>query len=347
MTLTPFEIIFSLIIFVFAVFPVGFLYYLKSYPEKIKEYAVRPTRQKIVHKLLLWFLGFSVFSVYLLAFSIGFSVVTTDIAVAYGFGFSTGLMCSIWIMYALAKLLPTDSRSSFLTSIIVFSIVFALCFIGPSVMLSEPLLNGSTIHVLSLIILTITALWMNSHPSKEAAVPHVDEIPESNSATSKIDLAKLVDSVPDISTASTQVSEDVPAVAEAADKSVSHDETVPTIIVSEPQAQISTPQKKHPNLPHWVITIILIVTCILCVLIGYLAGGGYLSEDLVPNSPYIQKLKKAESDASSKGYKKGYHDGRDDGYIAGKEYGYSEGYSDGYDEGASDELALLLDDYLG
>ena len=256
-------------------------------------------------------------------------------------------MCSIWIMYALAKLLPTYPRSSFLTSIIVFSIVFALCFIEPSIMLSEPLLNDSTVQVLSLIILVIAALWMNSHLSKETAVPHVDEIPESNSATSKIDLAKLVDSVPDISTASTQVSEDAPAVTETADKSVSHDETVPTIIVSEPQAQISTPQKKHPNLPHWVITIILIFTCILCVLIGYLAGGGYLSEDLVPNSPYIQKLKKAESDAASKGYKKGYHDGRDDGYVAGKEYGYREGYSAGYDEGTSDELALLLDDYLG
>ena len=332
---------------ILAVFPVIFLYYLKHHPEKIDEYAVRPTRQKIVHKLLFWFLGFSVFSVHLLAFSIGFSVVTTDIAVAYGFGFSTGLMCSIWIMYALAKLLPTYPRSSFLTSIIVFSIIFALCFTEPSIRLSKPLLNDSTVQVLSLIILVIAALWMNSHLSKETAVPHVDEIPESNSATSKIDLAKLVDSVPDISTTSTQVSEDAPAVTETADKSVSHDETVPTIIVSEPQAQISTPQKKHPNLPHWVITIILIVTCILCVLIGYLAGGGYLSEDLVPNSPYIQKLKKAESDAASKGYKKGYHDGRDDGYVAGKEYGYREGYSDGYDEGASDELALVLDDYLG
>lgn len=347
MTLTPFEIIFSLIIFVFAVFPVGFLYYLKHHPEKIDEYAVRPTRQKIVHKLLLWFLGFSVFSVYLLAFSIGFSVVTTDIAVAYGFGFSTGSMCSVWIMYALAKLLPTYPRSSFLTSIIVFSIVFALCFIGPPIMLSEPLLNGSTVHVLSLIILTITALWMNSHPSKEASVPHVDEIPESNSATSKIDLAKLVDSVPDISTASTQVSEDVPAVAEAADKSVSHDETVPTIIVSEPQAQISISQKKQPYLPRLAVVIILTIACILCVLIGYLVGGGYLSEDLVPNSPYIQKLKKAESDAASKGYKKGYRDGRDDGYIAGKEYGYKEGYREGYDKGVSDELVFLLDNYLG
>ena len=156
-------------------------------------------------------MGFSVFSVYLITFSIGFSVVTTDIAVAYGFGFSTGLMCSIWIMHALAKLLPTDPRSSFLTSIIVFSIVFALCFIGPSIMLSDPLLNGSTVHVLSLIILVIAALWMNSHPPKETAVPHVDEIPESNSATSKIDLVKLVDSVPDISTTSKQVSEDTPA----------------------------------------------------------------------------------------------------------------------------------------
>ena len=68
---------------ILAVFPVIFLYYLKHHPEKIDEYAVRPTRQKIVHKLLFWFLGFSVFSVYLLAFSIGFSVVTTDIAVAY------------------------------------------------------------------------------------------------------------------------------------------------------------------------------------------------------------------------------------------------------------------------
>lgn len=46
MTLTPFEIIFSLLIFVFAVFPVRFLYYLKSHPEKIKEYAVRPTHKK-------------------------------------------------------------------------------------------------------------------------------------------------------------------------------------------------------------------------------------------------------------------------------------------------------------
>ena len=56
---------------ILAVFPVIFLYYLKHHPEKIDEYAVRPTRQKIVHKLLFWFLGFSVFSVYLLAFSIG------------------------------------------------------------------------------------------------------------------------------------------------------------------------------------------------------------------------------------------------------------------------------------
>lgn len=343
MTLTPFEIIFSLLIFVFAVFPVGFLYYLKSHPERIKEYAVRPTHKKIVCKLLFWFLGFSVFSVYLITFSIGSSVVTTDIAVAYGFGFSTGLMCSIWIMHALAKLLPTDPRSSFLTSIIVFSIVFALCFIGPSIMLSGPLLNGGTVHVLSLIILVIAALWMNSHPSKETAVPHVDEIPESNSATSKIDLVKLVDSVPDISTTSTQVSEDAPAVTETADKSVSHDETVPTIIVSEPQTQISIPQKKHPHLPRLAVVIILTTACILCVLIGYLAGGGYLSEDFVPNSPYIQKLKKAESDASSKGYKKGYHDGRNDGYVAGKSYGYNKGYEEGYSDGADDTLSTLSD----
>lgn len=292
-------------------------------------------------------MGFSVFSVYLLAFSIGFSVVTTEIAVAYGFGFSTGLLCSIWIMHALAKLLPTDPRSSFLTSITVFSIVFSLCFIGPSILLSKPLLNGSTVHVLSLIILTIAALWMNSHPSKETALSHVDEISESNSATSKTDLAKLVDSVPDISTTSMQVSEDVPAVAEAADESVFHDETVPTIIVSEPQAQASIPQKKHPHLPRLAVVIILTIACILCVLIGYLAGGGYLSPSLVPDSPYIQQLKKAESDAASKGYKKGYHDGRDDGYVAGKEYGYSEGYSKGYDKGVSDELAFLLDNYLG
>lgn len=172
-------------------------------------------------------------------------------------------------------------------------------------------------------------------------------LPKMLSATSKIDLVKSVDSVPDISTTSTQVSEDAPAVTETADKSISHDETVPTIIVSEPQTQISIPQKKHPHLPRLAVVIILTTACILCVLIGYLAGGGYLSEDFVPNSPYIQKLKKAESDASSKGYKKGYHDGRDDGYTAGKEFGYQEGYNKGYNDGAYDELALLLDDYLG
>ena len=78
-------------------------------------------------------------------------------------------------------------------------------------------------------------------------------------------------------------------------------------------------------------------------MIGYLAGGGYLSEDLVPNSPYIQKLKKAESDASSKGYKKGYHDGRNDGYVAGKSYGYNKGYEEGYSDGADDTLSTLSD----
>ncbi len=112
-----------------------------------------------------------------------------------------------------------------------------------------------------------------------------------------------------------------------------------TIFVSQPK------HVKH-FFAKWII-LASILFCLLGVAIGYLAGGGYLSPSLVPDSPYIQQLKQSEIDAASKNYNKGYRDGRDDGYTAGKEFGYQEGYHKGYNDGAYDELALLLDDYLG
>lgn len=97
--------------------------------------------------------------------------------------------------------------------------------------------------------------------------------------------------------------------------------------------------KSHKYRFLFLITILMIVFLLVGLYFGIRIGAGYY-DFYRPDSPYYQNAVSQMSHDS-------YNNGWDDGYVAGKEYGYREGYSDGYDEGASDELALVLDDYLG
>ena len=263
----------------------------------------------------------------------------------------SGILGFLFAAYGI-KVLPSKVHSITFHYFKVIS--FLLYFLLGLYMLFMPFLYESTsLRSPGFIILGISYIGVSLyvvfiHPT--FTKPNTSQGIPSKSKKLKINLTTLVDSGVNSTDEKTSLPKETPAVSSVpvalpVVSAAPVEKALPEATASQGISTSLLKRSKH-SFAMWVV-FLSVFFCLLGVALGYLAGGGYLSEDLVPNSPYIQKLKKAESDAASKGYKKGYHDGRDDGYVAGKEYGYREGYSDGYDEGASDELALLLDDYLG
>lgn len=346
--MTTFDTVFILVIIILAFQPFTFSFYYKRHPEALKKFETRRNHKNIFYRISLILLGLSISAVYFIGYIVGASLFDTDVIICFILGSICGVCLAVWPMRLLSDLLTDYSHSSFLISSIVFFVLLAIDLLVPTLMLSEPLLNSSTIHVISFAILTVIALWLNFHTPK--ASEESTDFTASTKNAPKIDLAALVDSGANSTDEKVSLPKETPAVSSifVQPPEVSAAPVEKALPEATASQGVSTSLPKHPKhfFAMWVV-LASVLFCLLGVAIGYLAGGGYLSPSLVPDSPYIQQLKKAESDASSKGYKKGYHDGRDDGYVAGKEYGYREGYSEGYDEGASDELALLLDDYLG
>ncbi len=343
MRLTLFEILLGAIVVILSFLPIVFLIHLKHHPEVLKNFELRRNRRNFRYKFFLILLGVSISAFYFLVSTLTFGMLFFPFFLAS----LAGTLLSGWVMYLLCKKLDMHSCSTLLISAIVLFVFLAVDFLAPTIMLGESLFNTNTIYSISLGCLTIYAFWLKSHlfpcTSNSIKSMNATATPESESSVLVSDSTKDSTSTIDSHEAEVCIDNEPPA------------ESIPVNLVPESVVTVGSPTptentttKKSIHVPKKLILFTSFVFIFaLGIVLGYLAGGGYLSPDFVPNSPYIQKLQKAESDASSKGYKKGYHDGRDDGYIAGKEYGYKEGYHEGYDDGASDELALLLDDYFG
>ena len=180
--------------------------------------------------------------------------------------------------------------------------------------------------MVSFFSLAISALWLNFHLSKLSS-KNVDFVNEVEAISKSVPVASLDDS----NIASVPPKKPISLQNSSLPTESPIDESSPIGMTSENMPVSLANRSKHPFI-KWIV-FVAVLSCFIGIVIGYLAGGGYLSPSLVPDSPYIQQLKEAESDASSKGYSKGYHDGRDDGYVAGKSYGYNEGYNDGLSSG--------------
>lgn len=338
-----FRIVFSFLILVLSFQPSIFWIYYKRHSEKTKAIEPQYTRNKVFRRIWMAVLGLSISAVYFIGFSVGSSLLYTNTIVYSVFGCVCGMGLATLSMYLLSTSLDNFSRSSFFISSIVFFILLAIDFLIPTLIFPEPLPNSSTFHVISFVVLTLIALWLNHHSFKASARNSNSTV--STEPAAKIDLTNGGDSSTNNSNgklfSTNKVTDVCSDSISATPEKVPHPSATPPL-------NCSTSLSEHLkySFVKWLI-LSSALFCLIGITIGYLIGGGYFSPSLVPDSPYIQQLKKAESDASSNGYKKGYHNGRDDGYIAGKEYGYKEGYREGYDEGASYELALLLDDYLG
>lgn len=215
-------------------------------------------------------------------------------------------------------------------------------------------LNAPSFIILGISYISVSLYAIFVHPIFTTS--DISKSTPSESTSPKLDFITLVNSDADVSGKKISLSQEPPVVSSASvptnlpskETPVCKNSVVPVEKSSPTGAQtIFVSQPKHVKhfFAKWII-LASILFCLLGVAIGYLAGGGYLSPSLVPDSPYIQQLKQAEIDAASKNYDKGYRDGRNEGYASGREYGYEKGYVEGYDE-AYDDLALLLDDYLG
>lgn len=343
MRLTLFEILFGAIVVVLAFLPIIFLVYLKHHSEVLKNFELRRNRQTFRYKFFLILLGISISAFYFLVFTLTFGMLYFPVFLAS----LAGTLLSGWVMYLLCKKFDTHSCSTLLISAIVLFVFLSIDLLAPAIMLGGSLFNTNTIYSISFGCLTIYAFWLKFHPfpHTSSSIKSVDSTTPSESESSVPASDSDKGSTSTIGCLKADVFSDSELPVESIPVNLVPESVV---TVGSPTPTENTTTKKSIHVPKKLILFTSFVFIFaLGIVLGYLTGGGYLSPDFVPNSPYIQKLQKAESDASSKGYKKGYHDGRDDGYIAGKEYGYKEGYHEGYDDGASDELALLLDDYFG
>lgn len=267
----------------------------------------------------------------------------------------SGILGFLFAAYGI-KVLPSKVHSKtyfyfkVISSFLYFSLGLYMIFMPFGHEYSS--LNAPSFIILGISYISVSLYAIFVHPIFTTS--DISKSTPSESTSPKLDFITLANSDADVSGKKISLSQEPPVVSSA---------SVPTNLPSKETPVCKNPvekssptgaqtifvsQPKHVKhfFAKWII-LASILFCLLGVAIGYLAGGGYLSPSLVPDSPYIQQLKQSEIDAASKNYNKGYRDGRDDGYTAGKEFGYQEGYHKGYNDGAYDELALLLDDYLG
>lgn len=72
--------------------------------------------------------------------------------------------------------------------------------------------------------------------------------------------------------------------------------------------------------------------------VGLISGEGYFAPHVIPDSPYIDEVKKqAASEAYSRGYDFGYDRGKNEGFLSGQDSGYDTGYKKGYNDGLNCE----------
>lgn len=338
MAIGTFEIISIAVIFVLALLPILFLFCCKRHPEKLTVFLDFRNRPKGFYRFALGFIGFSLCCTHIAAYSIVFSVTAGILPGSFIISSISGVAFCIWLMYALLKRLNKNSCSTIFISEILFSTLFSLSFLSPVLFLSESLHVSDIVHTVSFFSLAISAIWMNFHLSK---------LSEKNEAASKI---VPVSSTDDPNMAAIPPKEPVPLQNSSLPTESPIDESSPISMTSENTPISLAKRPKYPFI-KWIV-FVAVLSCFIGIVIGYLAGGGYLSPDFVPDSPYIDEVKKqAASEAYSHGYDFGYDRGKNAGFLSGQDSGYDtgykKGYSDGYDEGASNELALLLDDYFG
>lgn len=269
----------------------------------------------------------------------------------------SGILGFLFAAYGI-KVLPSKvhSKTYFYFKVISSFLYFSLglCMIFMPFGHEYSSLNAPSFIILGISYISVSLYAIFVHPIFTTS--DISKSTPSESTSPKLDFITLANSDADVSGKKISLSQEPPVVSSASvptnlpskETPVCKNSVVPVEKSSPTGAQtIFVSQPKHVKhfFAKWII-LASILFCLLGVAIGYLAGGGYLSPSLVPDSPYIQQLKQAEIDAASKNYDKGYRDGRNEGYASGREYGYEKGYVEGYD-GAYDDLALLLDDYLG
>lgn len=344
----------ALAIFIFSLLPFAFLLYLKKHPEKSKNLLDIRNRPKWLYKLFLGFTGFSFCCTYVAVSSIIYGITAEVLPGAFVVGNISGVLFCIWLTHIFSKKL-NEKSFHVICDIEFFASVFcALSFLAPVFLLSVPLYFSDIVYLISFSILALASLWLRFHPSKslESTFDSIEDSKSASLVTSNTSGIHSFDEADDSSpkevslTAPVLSNTDPVNVTKPIDSPILSSEISNAATTIHQEALISTAKRPNHSFVNWIV-LASVLFCLLGVAIGYLVGGGYLSPSLVPDSPYIQQLKQSEIDAASKNYNKGYRDGRDDGYTAGKEFGYQEGYHKGYNDGAYDELALLLDDYLG
>lgn len=340
-------------IFIFSLLPFAFLLYLKKHPEKSKKLLDIRNRPKWFYKFFLGFTGFSICCTYVAVSSIIYGVTAEVLPGAFVVGNILGVLFCVWLTHIFSKKL-NDKSFYVICNMEFFTSVFcALSYLAPVFLVSAPLYFSNIVYLISFSILALASLWLRFHPSKslESTFDSIEDSESTSLVTSNTSSIhnsdKADDSSPKEVPLTVSVLSDIDSVniTNPIDSTVSSSEKSNAATTIHQEAPISTAKHSHQPFVKWIV-LTSVLFCLLGVVIGYLAGGGYLSPSLVPDSPYIQQLKQAEIDAASKNYDKGYRDGRNEGYASGREYGYEKGYVEGYD-GAYDDLALLLDDYLG
>lgn len=341
------------VILIFSLLPFAFLLYLKKHPEKSKNLLDIRKRPKWLYKLFLGFTGFSICCTYVAVSSIIYGITAEVLPGAFVVGNILGVLFCVWLTHIFSKKINKKSFYVICNMEFFTSVFCALSYLAPVFLVSAPLYFSNIVYLISFSILALASLWLRFHSSKslESTFDSIEDSESVSSVTSNISSIHNSDEADDSS--SKEVSPTVPVLSDAdsvnvtrpIDSPILSSEKSNTATAIQLEAPISTAKHSHQPFVKWIV-LTSVLFCLLGVVIGYLAGGGYLSPSLVPDSPYIQQLKQAEIDAASKNYDKGYRDGRNEGYASGREYGYEKGYVEGYD-GAYDDLALLLDDYLG
>lgn len=271
----------------------------------------------------------------------------------------SGILGFLFAAYGI-KVLPSKVHSKtyfyfkVISSFLYFSLGLYMIFMSFGHEYSS--LNAPSFIILGISYISVSLYAIFAHPI--FTISDISKNTPSESKSPKLDLTTLANSDADGSGKKISLSQESPVVSSASvtanlpsnEIPVSQKSAVPvekalSSTTASQRISTSLPKRSKHSFVLWIV-LASVLFCLLGVVIGYLAGGGYLSSSLVPDSPYIQQLKQAEIDAASKNYDKGYRDGRNEGYASGREYGYKKGYIEGYDE-AYDDLALLLNDYLG